>query len=43
MEVALMHIEILHTTIFQWGKKNGQWIEETFWDWNPIQQMFSPN
>jgi hypothetical protein len=43
MEVALMHAETLHTTIVQWGKENGQRVEETYWDWNPIWQILASN
>jgi hypothetical protein len=25
------------------GKKNGQWIEEASWDWNPIWQILAYN
>jgi hypothetical protein len=32
MEVVLMHVETLHTTIVQWEKENGQWVEEAYWD-----------
>jgi hypothetical protein len=43
MEVALMCSETLHTIIVQWEQKNGQQIEEAYWDWNPIWQIFASN
>ncbi len=36
MEVAPMCAETLHTIVVQWEEKNGQWIEEASWDWNPL-------
>ncbi len=38
-----MCVEILHTVVIGWEINNGQWIEETSWDWNLIWQILTFN